>query len=172
MNETTIIKVTLADIAELQSICRKTFFDTYSSQNTAEDMQKYLDENFSTQTLKKELNNPNSAFYFAFFNNETIGFLKINFGLSQTEVKDDTSVEIERIYVAQDFQGKKIGKFLFDKALEVASDRKAKYVWLGVWEENLRAINFYKKHGFIKFDKHVFNLGNDEQTDFMMKLEL
>ena len=46
------------------------------------------------------------------------------------------------------------------------------YVWLGVWEENLRAINFYKKNGFSEFSKHVFRLGNDEQTDIMMKLEM
>ncbi|MFC3157622.1 GNAT family N-acetyltransferase [Chryseobacterium arachidis] len=53
--------------------------------------------------------------------------------------------------------------------MEIAEQEKKKYLWLGVWEENLRAVNFYKKNGFIEFDKHIFRLGNDEQTDLMMQ---
>lgn len=62
-----------------------------------------------------------------------------------------------------------MGQILYEKAIEMAIKRKSKYVWLGVWEENPRAINFYKKNGFEEFDKHVFILGDDEQTDILMK---
>ncbi|MEY4459269.1 MAG: hypothetical protein RIT38_474, partial [Bacteroidota bacterium] len=93
-------------------------------------------------------------------------------GASQTELKDNTALEIERIYVAKAFHGKKIGQLLYDKAIEVAKVKMVEYIWLGVWEENHRAINFYTKNGFVAFDKHIFVLGEDAQTDIMMKLEL
>jgi ribosomal protein S18 acetylase RimI-like enzyme len=79
---------------------------------------------------------------------------------------------IERIYVLKEFHGKNVGQILYEKAMQIARQSNANYVWLGVWEENARAINFYKKNGFVEFEKHIFKLGNDEQTDIMMKLQL
>ncbi|WP_345231826.1 GNAT family N-acetyltransferase [Olivibacter ginsenosidimutans] len=76
------------------------------------------------------------------------------------------------MYVIKDFHGKKVGQLLYEKAIAMAKQRKTRYIWLGVWEDNQRAIQFYKKNGFITFDKHVFTLGNDKQTDIMMKLQL
>jgi ribosomal protein S18 acetylase RimI-like enzyme len=105
-------------------------------------------------------------------NTKTIGYLKLNFGAAQTELKNEQSLEIERIYVLKEFHGKNIGQLLYDKAIQIAKEKNVNYVWLGVWEENLRAINFYKKNGYVAFDKHIFKLGDDEQTDIMMKLEL
>lgn len=160
------------EIDQLQKIGRQTFYETFSTGNTQENMQKYLDERFSIEKLTAELNDKNAIFYFAQLENKTVGYLKINFGDSQTELKDDKSLEIERIYVLKEFQGKKIGQFLYDKAIEIAKQKDADYIWLGVWEENPRAIKFYKKNGFVEFDKHIFKLGNDEQTDIMMKLKL
>ena len=69
----------------------------------------------------------------------------------------------------KEYQGKHIGQLLYNKALYVANEKMVDYLWLGVWEENLKAINFYKKNGFVEFDKHIFKLGEDEQTDLMMK---
>jgi len=165
-------KVTLSDIEQLQKIGRETFSETFSRSNTEENMKKYLAEGFSVETLTDEVNNENSAFYFALSDNKVVGYLKINFGASQTELKDEKAIEIERIYVLKEFHGKKIGQILYRKAMEVAQQKGSDYVWLGVWEENPRAISFYKKNGFIEFDRHVFKLGDDEQTDIMMKLKL
>jgi ribosomal protein S18 acetylase RimI-like enzyme len=167
-----IIKVTLNDIEQLQQIGKQTFYETFSADNTVENMEKYLEEDFSISKITAELNDKNSAFYFAILNNEVIGYLKLNFGQSQTELKDSDAVEIERIYVLKEFHGKKVGQLLYDKAIQIAREKGADYVWLGVWEENPRAINFYKKNGFAAFDKHIFKLGDDEQTDIMMKLKL
>ena len=167
-----ITRITSNEIDQLQKIGRQTFYETFSTGNTQENMQKYLDERFSIEKLTAELNDKNAMFYFAQLENKIVGYLKINFGDSQTELKDDKSLEIERIYVLKEFQGKKIGQILYDKAIEIAKQKDADYIWLGVWEENPRAIKFYKKNGFIEFDKHIFKLGNDEQTDIMMKLKL
>ncbi len=167
-----INKVTFDDIDQLQKISRQTFFETFSAYNSKENMSKYLEEEFSLAKLTSELADKNSEFYFLKIDNEEIGYLKVNSGQSQTELKDDKALEIERIYVFKEFQGKKVGQILYDKAIQIARRIKANYVWLGVWEENPRAINFYRKNGFIEFDKHIFKLGEEEQTDIMMKLQL
>ena len=167
-----IKKITLADIVQLQEIGRQTFSETFSSTNTEENMKAYLKDGFSNAKLSAELDNPNSEFYFATLNNTVIGYLKINFGLAQTELKDDKALEIERIYVLQEFHGKKVGQLLYDQAIHLAKEKKADYVWLGVWKKNHRAIQFYTKNGFVEFDQHIFVLGDDEQTDIMMKLEI
>jgi ribosomal protein S18 acetylase RimI-like enzyme len=172
MEKTDIVRVTLNNIEQLQKIGRQTFSETFSASNTEENMKKYLEEGFSLGKLTADLNNKNVEFYFASHNNDVIGYLKLNFGQSQTELKDDKALEIERIYVLREFHGKNVGQLLYDKAIQVAIQSNTDYVWLGVWEENSRAINFYKKNGFIEFDKHIFKLGNDEQTDIMMKLQL
>lgn len=167
-----VIKITKDQILQLQKIGRQTFYETFSESNTEENMQNYLEEGFSIAKLSDELIDVNTEFYFAKIQDEVIGYLKLNFGESQTELKDDKALEIERIYVLKEFHGKKVGQILYNKAIEIAQVKKADYVWLGVWEENSRAINFYKKNGFVEFDKHIFKLGEDEQTDIMMKKQL
>jgi ribosomal protein S18 acetylase RimI-like enzyme len=167
-----IKEVEISNINKLQEIGRLTFSETFSAGNSEENMIKYLAEGFSIEKLKAELNNANSEFYFAWYNDDVIGYLKLNFGNSQTELKDSRALEIERIYVLKEFHGKDVGQLLYDKAIKVATQKNAEYIWLGVWEENPRAINFYKKNGFVEFDKHIFKLGDDEQTDIMMKLQL
>ena len=167
-----IKRVTLSDIDQLQKIGRQTFQETFSALNSEENMKNYLEEGFSNEKLTAELSEKNSEFYFASLDGEIIGYLKINFGDSQTELKDSKALEIERIYVSKEFHGKSVGQLLCDRAIQVAQQKGIEYVWLGVWEENPRAISFYKKNGFMEFDKHIFKLGDDEQTDIMMKLKL
>ena len=172
MNKIEITKIDLNEIEQLQIIGKETFFETFAEGNSEENMKKYLEESFTNELLKTELTNPNSEFYFARMDNNVIGYLKINFGNAQTELKNNKTIEIERIYVLKEFHGKNAGQVLFEKAFEIAKQLNADYLWLGVWEENPRAINFYKKNGFVEFDKHVFKLGDDEQTDIMMKLQI
>ncbi|ABR74112.1 N-acetyltransferase [Actinobacillus succinogenes] len=156
----------------LKEISIRTFKETFSHSNTPEDMEVYLAAHFSTEQLQSELANPHSNFYFAEINNKVVGYLKLNFSTAQTESFDLNAVEIERIYVLSQFQGTGIGKRLYQHALEFAKQRMAKYLWLGVWEHNSKAIEFYKKNGLEIFDKHIFRLGDDEQTDWLMRIEL
>ncbi|MEN9609376.1 MAG: hypothetical protein RLZZ628_190 [Bacteroidota bacterium] len=172
MENITIQKVTLGDIAALQQISRETFFETFAADNTEENMQQYLEEGFSTAKLEAELTDPNAEFYFALWDKQKIGYLKLNWGIAQTELKAQKALEIERIYVSKAFQGKKVGQRLYEKAIQIAKQKKVDYVWLGVWEANPKAIRFYEKNGFVVFDKHIFKLGADEQIDLMMKLQM
>lgn len=172
MQQIIIKRIDAHDVVPLQNIAKQTFFDTFSPHNTAENMEKYMKEGFTVEKLNRELQNENSEFYFALLENEVIGYLKINTGDAQTELKNSNGLEIERIYVSKDFHGKKVGQILYDKALQIANDKKVEYVWLGVWEENHRAVQFYKKNGFKEFDQHIFRFGDEDQTDLMMKKEL
>ena len=165
-------KVRLNEIDKLQAISRKTFGETFADRNTAENMNKYLNEELSIAKLTAELNNPDSEFYFALLNTEPIGYLKLNRGQAQSDIKDGGSLEIERIYVSKEFHGKKVGQALYEKAIEIAKNIGVEYVWLGVWEENSKAIKFYTKNGFKAFDTHSFMLGDDEQKDILMKLAI
>jgi len=167
-----IRKITLNDIQELKKIGIYTFTETFSSQNSKEDMTQYLESQFSIENLKTQLTDPNSDFFFVEHDGKTIGYLKINLGAAQTDIKDENALEIERIYVIKAYQGQKTGQKLFNKALEIAEKLNVDFVWLGVWEKNFKAIQFYKKNGFIEFNRHSFKLGNDLQTDIMMKLNL
>jgi ribosomal protein S18 acetylase RimI-like enzyme len=135
-------------------------------------MRHYLENNFSKEQLSKEIEREHSVFYFAKLENAVIGYLKINYSGAQTELNDQKSLEVERIYIGKEYYGKGVGQLLLNFALQIAKQQQMDYVWLGVWEENHRAIQFYLKNGFITFDKHAFMLGEEAQTDFMMKLEL
>ena len=167
-----IRKLDITDLENLQKISITTFRETFEEVNSEEDMQKYLDENLNLERLKSELENPNSEFYFIENENKNLGYLKLNFENAQTEKVEENYFEIERIYVLKAFLGQKIGQILFDKAIEIGREKNLEYVWLGVWEENHRAIKFYEKNGFEIFGKHDFVLGEDVQTDLLMKMKI
>lgn len=101
--------------------------------------------------------------------NPALGYIKINFGASQSDLQDFEALELERIYVDSNQLGKGIGQLLLDKAIEIARKAGLIYIWLGVWEHNLKARRFYAKNGFVQFDQHIFTLGNDDQTDLLLK---
>ncbi|WP_407429674.1 GNAT family N-acetyltransferase, partial [Arcticibacter sp.] len=155
-----IRKVTLHDIGALAQIGRQTFAETFSDTNSADNIARYLEEGFSMDKLTAEVRNTASAFYFVTLNEQVIGYLKLNTGNAQTEAMDAEALEIERIYVLAAYHGHKVGQILYNKAMQVAEERKSPFVWLGVWEKNPRAIRFYEKNGFVVFDKHVFKLGD------------
>jgi ribosomal protein S18 acetylase RimI-like enzyme len=167
-----ITSASFNDLQAIQQLASTTFYESFAEMNTAADMKKYMDESFSTEKMSTELNDPFSEWYVAISNQQPVGYLKLNFGSSQTELTDFNAVEIERIYVLKAFHGKKIGQQLFDTAVEIAKNKNASYIWLGVWEHNHQALGFYKKNGLAPFGQHQFMLGDDKQTDIMMKREL
>ena len=139
----------------------RTFDDAFRRLNDAASFNEYLDSSFSRAKLDEELKNPNSTFFFLYSDDVLAGYMKINLGDAQTDLKDPEALEIERIYVTRDFQGLGLGKALIDKAMEAARAAKKKAVWLGVWEKNGNAIAFYKKMGFSKTGTHDFYIGRN-----------
>ena len=165
-------KLTLEDLFELKKIGRKTYSDAFYLQNSTENMLSYLNFAFSDERLTSELNEEQSEFYFARRDNETVGYLKMNFGSAQTDLKEEEAMELERIYLLIEFQAKGIGKQLLTHVIGMARKRGLNYLWLGVWKKNVRAVEFYKREGFVIFDTHSFKMGDEVQSDFLMKLEL
>ncbi|PKV51050.1 spermine/spermidine N-acetyltransferase [Aquimarina sp. MAR_2010_214] len=173
LKEVQIKTVQSNDIYKLLDIGRQTFYDAFGPpHNTEKNINEYLNKKFTLDNITKELHNPNSEFYFAWVNNQIAGYIKLNSGNAQTEPLEGNTLEIERIYVVKEHQGKKIGQLLFQKTLQIAKEKSIEFIWLGVWEKNPRAITFYKRNGFKIFDTHQFMLGTDLQTDMMMKLAL
>lgn len=168
----TIRKVTPAEADALLNLSRQTFFDAFAAVNAAADMQAYADVAFTQHKLESELNQDGSDFYFAMQGDEILGYLKINSGHSQTEFQHHHTLEVERIYVLKQHQGKQIGEQLLNFAIGVAQQNHCEYIWLGVWEQNHNAIRFYQRSGFTVFGSHDFTLGSDRQTDVLMKKEL
>jgi len=172
MNTIEIRKATISDLETIQKISIQTFTETFATVNTPENIANYIKNRLNTEQLSAELNNANSQFYIAYSDIEVVGYLKINFGDAQTESFKENTLEVQRIYVLQNFHGKNIGQLLLDEVKKIAQITNVDSVWLGVWEENHRALQFYTKNGFVVFDKHVFMMGNDEQTDLLMQFQI
>ena len=164
-----IKKVLVSEVNLLQNIAKETFVESFAEFNTLEDMEIYIEKEFSSEKLTQAIQHLDVGFYFAMIGSNVLGYMRINSGQSQTDINDENSLEIERIYILKKYQSKKVGQKLLNKALEIAKKKKNNFLWLGVWENNFGAINFYKSHEFQEFGTHVFKLGSDEQTDLLMK---
>ena len=165
MDKFMVRRVKADEIESLQRISRRTFYETFWMSNTHQNIIDYLENSLSLEALSRELENPNSEFYFLFLDAESAtdfepaAYLKLNF----------LNVELERIYVLSKFQCKGIGRYLLDFSIQLALSRRAPILWLGVWERNYNAIDFYKQNNFQEFGKHTFRLGQDLQTDILMQ---
>ena len=172
MNAIEIRKATISDLEIIQEISKQTFIETFAEVNTVENMEKYIRENSNATQLTSEINNRESLFYLATIDTQLIGYLKLNFGNAQTEIHNLQSMEIQRIYVLKAFHGKKIGQVLLNEAIKIGQQSGVDSIWLGVWEKNHKAIEFYNKNNFVEFDTHSFTLGDEVQTDLLMELRI
>lgn len=132
-------------------------------------MEAYASLAFTPEKMLSELTNPDSEFYFAMLDGDIAGYLKLNYNNAQIEFKDSNALEVERIYVSRQHHKKHIGKTLLDFAIDKAVENNFEYIWLGVWEHNHNAIGFYQHYGFEIIGSHEFMLGDDRQTDLLMK---
>lgn len=166
-----IRRATIEDANLLADIGARTFLDTFAKDNTAEDMAMYLASSFSPSLQAEELTNPLITFLVAEIDGITVGYAKLISG-STAEATERTSIELNRIYVTQDWIGKGIGEAILSACVEEAKQRGNERMWLAVWEKNERAQRFYEKSGFRVAGKKKFELGRDIQTDLVMELEL
>jgi ribosomal protein S18 acetylase RimI-like enzyme len=165
--------ISIESLSKLVKLSVQTFEETFGHKNTKENMAWYFKTKMNSKQLKKELLHPNSDFYWILFRKKIIGYLKLNFNDAQTEVVNlGESFEIERIYILSNFQQKGFGKDVLSKVISLGKNKGFSYLWLGVWEQNENAIAFYTKKGFEIFNRHVFQLGNDPQTDLLMGLKI
>ena len=163
---------TREDAVLIADISRQAFYDTFAADNTKEDMEKFLEEQFTRGRLMMEVGSPENTFLLATIDNEVAGYVKLRDGKLPDELKCSTALEIARLYAVKEFIGKGVGAALMQVSLDIARKKQKQFVWLGVWEKNKRAIDFYTRWGFEKFGEWDFLLGNDLQRDWLMKKAL
>lgn len=163
-----IRKCTVKDLNDLQSISIETFSDTFASQNDATDLEEYVAKAFTLEKLEDELKNPDSHFFFMYIADELAGYLKLNMAVAQTEKINRNGLEIERIYIRSAFKRHGLGRQLINFAQKYANKEKCQVIWLGVWEKNQPALDFYQSLGFKQIQKHDFYVGSDRQTDLIL----
>lgn len=163
---------TSEDLSQLTQLARKTFADAFESQNDPKNFSVYMSTVLSEENLEKELLDPDCSFYFVKNEDKLAGYFKLNENAAQTELKRSDSLELERIYVDEEFQGMKIGAWILQQVIYMAKGKDADFIWLGVWEHNTAAIKFYQRYGFIKFGEHPYYVGDDRQIDWLMRLDL
>jgi ribosomal protein S18 acetylase RimI-like enzyme len=162
-----------ADAALVSNIGRTTFYETWKNVNSEEDMQLYMNEAFDEAKIRNDLSDTKTnLFLLALDDTSPIGYAKMRRDRNYDEFKREKAIEIERIYVKQEFQKKKIGKLLMDRCIELAKLEKSCWLWFGVNNENIKAMNFYTSYGFTIFGTKKFKLGNAEDEDNLMKLNL
>jgi ribosomal protein S18 acetylase RimI-like enzyme len=163
---------TSEDAARLADLGADTFRETFAGSNTAEDMQAYLAENFSVGAVAQELARPSVTFLIAELSGQAVGYAKLRAGQPDPSVSGSDPMELERLYVLAAHIGHRVGAALMDACLRRAASQGFRTLWLGVWEHNPRAIDFYQRWGFRKVGSHVFRLGGDPQNDFIMQKDL
>ncbi len=170
-----IRKCTSDDLTELIRIGRETYYEAFYSLNTRETMDVYLNEAFSREKILTELTEPASRFYFCYSDSKNTvpaAYFKINLPSAQTDLNEEGSLELERIYVCSEYQGTGVGKIIIEEVVRIARAEGFKRIWLGVWKKNSGAVIFYHKMGFVVTGTHRFRMGDELQSDYIMTREL
>ena len=160
------------DAALIAELSRQTFYETFASQNSGENMEKFMNEQFTHELLMKEVETIGNIFLLAFDNDIVAGYARLREDNVPRGIPITNALEISRIYATTPYIGKGVGKLLMEKCIEVAKKNGKQAIWLGVWKKNERAIKFYEKGGFRVFAEHDFILGNDVQKDWLMIKEV
>lgn len=172
MQPITVRYATPADAELIADLSRQTFYESYVSYNTKEDMDKFMSEQFTKEALMKEVEMPGNIFLLAYRDHEVKGYVRMRESKTPSELDNLYAIEIARIYACTKVIGKGVGSALMQKCIEVAKENGKQIIWLAVWPKNQRAINFYIKCGFEKFAEQDFVLGKDVQQDWLMKKNL
>jgi ribosomal protein S18 acetylase RimI-like enzyme len=160
------------DAALIADLSRHTFYQSFASGNTRENMDKFMNEQFTRDALMAELEAPGNFFLLASYRGAPAGYARLREDNNPPQLAGLPTLEIARIYALKELIGQGIGKALMTRSIDFAKEKKKQLIWLGVWEKNLRAIEFYTRWGFEKFAEHPFILGDDVQTDWLMKKKI
>ena len=164
------IRYATSDDAKLiADLSHQTFYEAFAAQNTKENMDKFLNQQFTKGKLILEVGAPGNTFMLAYNEQEVVGYTKLRENTEPRSLDITPALEIARLYVVNHMIGKGVGKLLMQTIIDFARQRNVPAVWLSVWDKNERALDFYNQWGFEKFDETLFVLGDDIQTDWLMK---
>lgn len=156
------------DAVALCQLAADTFYETFRPFNTEEDIQAYIKKAYDILIVSKQLANTHQYYFaIAYANTQPVGYIKLIFNQTHPRLSGKTT-ELEKIYVLKKYWDTKTGAALMQHAKEVCKQHGFENLYLGVWQENERAVNFYRKFGFEVFDTRQFKLGNRLCEDYMM----
>ena len=158
--------------AVLAELGARLFAETFSDDNPPDDLKSFLESTYTLEIQTQELNNPNVYTYMAYdAKDDTVplAFCQLRQNKKVYEFRGDPeALELQRIYVDKRWAGKGVGKKLLNECIKKAEELGKKTIWLGVWENNLSAIKFYRNQGFCMVGTHTFQIGDKLDTDEIM----
>ena len=157
------------DATLLAELGARTFEETFAADNRPENMSAYLVSAFGQAQLAAELADPHSLFLIAEIQEVAAGYAKLRAGVAPESVTNKKPIELERLYVSLEWLGRGVGAALMRACIAEAVQKGYRTIWLGVWENNHRARTFYRKWNFREVGEHIFQLGDDPQTDILME---
>jgi diamine N-acetyltransferase len=157
-----------SDAALLAELGASTFTDTFAADNAPTDVAAYLSGTYGEEIQRAELEDPDITVFFAERNGEAVGYVMLREGPAPQVVRGFDLLEIARFYVRDSAKGTGVGPVLMQRAIHEAAVRGKEALWLGVWERNARAIEFYRRWEFFEAGSQPFKLGEDQQTDLVM----
>lgn len=167
-----IRRASTANAQMLAEFGGRTFYETFAKDNKPEDMTAYLSSAFGREKQTAELADPLNTFFVAAIGDVVAAYAQVRAGDETPSCVGGLkpAAELVRLYVDRNYHGRGVGHVLMRRCLETArGEMDARTLWLGVWEHNLRAQAFYRKWEFEIVGAHSFQLGEDVQTDFLMR---
>ena len=162
-----IRKATLEDIEMINRLAWIVFPHTYKEILSTEQMEYMMDWMYSPENLHKQMTEDGHIYYLAFEGDEPAGYLSI-------QPEGEHTYHLQKIYVLPSFQGKKLGKLLFEHAIKAIKELHPEpcQMRLNVNRQN-KALTFYEKMGMKKVDEGDFHIGNGYyMNDYIMALDI
>ena len=165
-----IVRAVLEDAHLISDLSNATFIQTYRGTCSDEDLLQFIDKCFNEEGVLKELIDPENYYFIAFADEFPVGYIRLKEDyIDYPNITRYRALELKRIYVLSEWQSKEVGAGLMQFAIDFAIEKNFEAIWLGVWEENPKAIRFYKRFGFVDTgERHTFYIGNTGQTDRWM----
>ncbi|MDX2284239.1 MAG: GNAT family N-acetyltransferase [Bacteroidia bacterium] len=155
-----------ADAAMLSAFSRATFAQAFASQNDPEALEAYMSRAFAPVQLLGELEDP-AVLFFCW--EDAAGAPA---GYAKLARSSGSQMELSRFYTERSWQGSGLAQQMMAHCLHTARSAGCSRIWLGVWQENPRAIRFYEKCGFRITGVMTFLMGAEAQQDWKMEREL
>lgn len=160
------------DAMRIADLGRQTFSEFFGQVYRKSDLDAYMDTYFSSEKVRKDLENPNIDYRVAEAPVGLVGYAKMGPVSLPIDPKDLDALQLHRLYVRETRQGVGVGGILLSWAIERARERGVEELWLGVWSNNRRAIQVYENRGFVAGDTYKISVGEVQDEEVMMSLRL
>ena len=153
-----IVKAGQKDFQLLSEIAEVSFIESHGRSANPEDIKMYILKKYDENIFKEELSDTKNIYHIIYYNNNPAGYSKITFDTPYAESKIKNITRLDRIYLLKEYYNLQLGSALFQYNKDLAKNNNQIGMWLYVWKENQRAVNFYKKHGFVIIGSYDFKI--------------